>query len=275
MEKFWKWLANTANKELTKRELKRRAAGIYNRLDALSGEVAAGFSGQAMELRSQVAEEISDQFSSAGPLIVQRVTDHMNKISSDNIVVTRDLIDEATKYSERCSDRNNTLLASIMGRVLVALNNLSNKSEKRQNHVMEAFNELARQAAIHDQNNSDRYLSLIEQFRQLKTQVDLSQGITLSLIETIRGEVKANAQPKQRYDAAPNLQWLFDNIDNIQELGSTLELARQNHIPRHAAKMELIRKIRMLNLYSITSVSDEVERLQASWDNDQSFCAAA
>ena len=275
MEKFWKWLANTANNELTKRELKRRTAGIYNRLDALSGEVAAGFSAHAMSLRTQVAEEISDQFSSAGPLIVQRVTDHLNKINSDNITVTRDLIDEMANRSERIADRNNTLLASIVGRVLVAVNNLSNKAEKRQNYVMEAFNELARQAAIHDQNNSDRYLSVLEQFRQLKAQVDLSQGISLSLIETLRGEIKANAQPKQRYDAAPNLQWLFDHADEIQELGSTLELARQNHIPRHAAKMELIRKIRMLNLYSITSISDEVERLQASWDNDQSFCAAA
>lgn len=281
MEKIWKWLADTANKELTKRELKRRTAGIYNRLDELAGQVATAIDAQALGLRTQIAEEISDQFATAGPLIVQQLNGHLNKVNSDNITVIRDMLDEQTKHSERCGDRNNTLLASIMGRAIVMLNTLTSKSEKRQNYIMEAFNELARQAAVHDQSNTDRNVTLVAMIQQLNAKIDhnnnMQQAMQVKFFENLSLQIQmATANGKERYSPAPNLEWLMDNYDHLRDFVNATELTRNNDTPRSTGVMRAVSAVRSMDYFTgASNVRKEVERLFTALDNDQQLCAAA
>jgi len=271
MEKIWKWLADTANKELNKRELKRRTAGIVNRLDALSGELAAAINTQALGLRTQVAEEISDQFASAGPLIVQRVNQTLGAKLNDVAVVLRDVIEEHTR-------RGFTLSASLLGRILGNQATLATKSEKRQNHVMEGLNELARQAAIHDQNNTDRNLTLVTMVQQLTSEMrqhhNISQAMQVKFFEHLALQLHmATTKGKERYSPAPKLEWLMDNLDHMMELCDALRKAKSNDAPRSAMTMRAISAIRSMELFSVSSIREEIERWFTSQDNDLAHAA--
>lgn len=271
MEKFWKWLANTANKELAKRELKRSTFGIINRIDALSGQVEKAFSGQAMDLRTQVAEEISDQFAAAGPLIVQRVNETLNPKINDVATVLRDIIEERT-------NKGFTLNASLLGRVLGNQATAASKAEKRQNHIMEAFNELARQNAIHDQNNTDRNLTIINMLRLMDDKVnhklDLLQGMQIKFFENLSLQFQmATSKGKERYSPAMKLEWLFDNIDSMTDLCDALRMAKRNDAPRSTMVMKAISATRRMELFSVSNIREEIDRWLNRQDHD--VCEAA
>lgn len=271
-EGFWKWLANVASKELNKRELRQRSAHICNRLDELSGQFAVAIDAQAMTLRTQVAEEISDQFASAGPLIVQRVNQTLGPKLNDVATVLRDIIEERTK-------KGFTLNASLLGRILGNQAVQSSKAEKRQNYVMEAFNELARQSAVHDQNGTDRNLTVVNMLQlmdaKMNNKLDQLQGMHIKFFENLTLQIRmATAKGKERYSPAPKLEWLMDNLDHMMELCDALRLAKSNDAPRSTMTMRAISAIRSMELFSISNIRGEIERWFNSQDNDQQLCAA-
>lgn len=271
-EGFWKWVASIASRELNKREIKQRVAGLCNRLDIMSGEIAAGFDSHAMNLRTQVAEEISDQFASAGPLIVQRVNQTLDPKLNDVTVVLKDIIEERTK-------KGFTLNASLLGRILGNQAVQASKSEKRQNYIMEAFNELARQSALHDQSNTDRNLTLINMLRlmddKMNNKLDQLQGMQIKFFENLTLQIRmATSKGKERYSPAPKLEWLMDNLDHMMELCDALRLAKSNDAPRSTMTMRAISAIRSMELFSVSNIRREIERWLNSQDNDQQLCAA-
>lgn len=272
-EGFWKWLANQANKELARRELKQRTAGIYNRLDALAGQFATAIDAQALGLRTQVAEEISDQFASAGPLIVQRVNETMNPKLNDVAVVLKDIFEERTQ-------KGFTLNAQLLGRILGNLAVASSKAEKRQNYIMQGFDELSRQNSLHDQGNSDRYLSLHKEIRQLNDKIDyhagLMQSMQVKFFESLSLQIQmASSKGKERYSPAPKVEWLFDHVDDMIELCDALKAARSNDAPRSTMKMRALAAIRRMGDFTgVSKIRGELDRLFNSWDNDTQAVAA-
>lgn len=271
MEKIWKWLADTASKELTKRELKRRTAGIYNRLDELAGQVAIAIDAQALGLRTQVAEEISDQFASAGPLIVQRINQTLDPKLNDVTTVLRDIIEERTKKGFQ-------LCAQLLGRALGNQAVLASKSEKRQNYIMEAFNELARQAAVHDQSNTDRNVTLVAMIQQLNAKIDhnnnVQQAMQVKFFENLSLQLQmATAKGKERYSPAPKLEWLMDNLNHMMELCDALRLAKSNDAPRSTMTMRAISAIRSMELFSVSNIREEIDRWFTNQDNDLAHAA--
>lgn len=257
MRKFWKWLEKLASDQLAKEEANGHWIGMKNEFHALHGA-------------------IHNAWEHNGELLTQRLRDYITPKLSDYGVVLRDKFDEHEETMKRFGDRGVSLISSICGRVLATIETLSRKSEKRQNVIMQSFEELARQAAIHDQSNTDRSLALHEALRNLNTRIDLVQGMQVRFFENLTEQLTGLRVPqdKQRFDSAPTLEWLFDNIDAIANLGSTIELVRGNHIPSNAARMELIRSIRAVNLYSVTNVRDEVDRLMQALENDTQLQAA-
>jgi hypothetical protein len=257
MRKFWRWLEKLASDQLAKNEMKDSWIGVKNEFHALHGAIGAAWEAN-------------------GELLTQRLRDYITPKLNDYGVIIRDKFDAHEEVMKRYTDRGIGLVSSICGRVFEAIELLSRKSEKRQNVVMQSFEEIARQAAIHDQSNTDRSLAIHESLRQLATKLDLSQGMQVKFFENLTEQLAELKTPreKQRFDSAPTLQWLFDNIEAIANFGKTFELVRDNHIPKSAAKMELIRSIRAINLYSISNIHDEVGRLMQALENDTQLQAA-
>lgn len=257
MDKFWKWLAELANKQLAKREVKQSIIGLRNQIHCLSGEIASHFDVTGTNL-VQRFNEISTRHTNDVAIVIRDIIE--DKLQKHTFDVDR-LYATAVKFCQDLERR----IAGVEGMFFES----DRKNKNRQNVLMQSFEELARQAALHDQNNTDRTLSVLNK-------LDLMQGVQLSTFDNVSQQIQTIHVPrtKQRFDSAPTLEWLFDNIDNFMDLGNTLYLARRNDIPRSKAKMEIIRQIRNLNLYSVLDVRDEAERLLDSWDNDQLLCAA-
>lgn len=264
MEALWRALAKRANQELQKLELKRAPASIMNQLHSMDGSMATHFEVLGTGLVQRFNEITSKQLSDFGTIIREVVEDAVGR-KGDNRA-TADMVIQAVGGQ----------ICGVEGELL----RLADKSERRQNHVMEAFNELGRHMEIVDQRNSDRYLSLIEQLRQVKTMHDLSQGMQIRFHDNMTMQLTNHfdrIQPvKQRYSSAPSKEWFFDNIDWVMDVGSKMKLAKDNDTPRSAMKMELIRLIRAPELlWGATDVRNELDRLFSSWDNEQSYAAAA
>ena len=275
MEGFYKWLAKVANKELEKRELKRNAAGLANRMDCLSGQMAIGFDDLKLLVSNTIDKEISDYWRSNGPILVKQMTDGMAPRLSDHAVVLKEIGDENHEKVQKDLNRGFTLNASLMGRVLGNQAVAANVAEKRMNVIMQSFEEMCRQAAIHDGNNSDRSLVLVEMFRALNAKIDhnnnISQGMQVRFFENLTMQLRmATAKPKERFSAAPKLQWVFDHVEDMMKLCDALRAARSNDAPRSSMMMRAISAIRSMDLsFGHSSIRGELERLFKSWDNDQ------
>lgn len=273
MKWFWEWLAKTANKELVKQGLKERSAAIINRLDMLSGQFATGLDAQVPVLKEAIATEISDQFTTAGPLIVQRINETVNPKLNDVATVLRDTIEERTKKGFQ-------LNASLLGRILGNQAVLASKSEKRHNLNMQGFDELSRQGSLHDQANGDRYLSLHKEMRQLTYRVEhhvgLLQSMQVKFFENLSLQIQmATAKGKERYSPAPKVEWLFDHVDDMMELCDALRAARSNDAPRSTMKMRALAAIRRMDDFTgVSKIRGELDRLFSSWDNDTQAAAA-
>lgn len=264
MEALWKALAKRANQELQKLELKRAPVSIMNQLHSMDGAMGAHFEVLGTGLVQRFNEITSKQLSDFGSIIREVVEDAVGRKSDSR--ATADMVIQAVGGQ----------ICGVEGELL----KLVDKSERRQNHVMEAFNELSRQIALVDQSHTDRQMVLLEQFRQVKTMQDLSQGMKVRFHDNMTMQLTNHfdrIQPaKQRYSSAPSKEWFFDNIDWVMEVGSKMKLAKDNDAPRSSMKMELIRLIRSPELlWGATDVRNELDRLFSSWDNGQSYAAAA
>lgn len=284
MEVIWKWLAKTANKELDKLDLKRKPAQISNELMALSGQMHIGFDDLKVLVASKIDEEISAYWRSNGDTLVQQMlaqfTAGIAPKMSDQVVVMKEVIDEGLAAVKENNVRMNTSFHGLVGRLMGNVAVLASKSERRQNHTMEAFNEMCRQAAIHDQANSDRYLQLHTALQRLEQTVNhnatISQGMQVRFFENLTYQLQMmSAKPKDRFDSMPTIEWVFDNIDLIADFGASYKAALENDAPRSTMKMRMLSAIRsMSNLkFGHMDIRKELDRLFDGIDNAQSLAA--
>jgi len=263
--KFWRWVEKLASDKLAKDETHRNWPGIKNEFE-------------------KTRNEVHEAWKFNGDLLVQRVVGQVSSRLSDQSVVVRDIInDTTTKVIDERSvgiksfvERGNSLMMSSIGRIFVNVHGLETKIGDWVNQIIRGQEEITRQDSIHDQSNSDRYLSLVQQIQHLNSRMDQDRNEMLRIQAlqydafTLQVENIRKALPKQdneRYDSAPTLEWIIDQMDELIELGKVMEAIRDNQAPRENTIYKAVKCIRSLDIqYGATDVRDEVQSLIHKWD---------
>ena len=258
--KFWRWVEKFASDKLAKDETHRNWPGIKNEFHALRGELHTSWEHN-------------------GANLVQRIVDQMNTRFSDSNVVARDMLDERSVGIKSFVERGNSLLMSSIGRIFVNVHGLETKISDWVSQIIRGQEETSRQAALYDQAESDRYLTLVQQIQHLNNRLDQDRNEMLRVQAlqydafTLQVENIRKALPKQdneRFNSAPTLEWVMDNLDEIIEVAKTAEAVKYNNAPRENTIYKLVSSIRRLDLYSALDVRDEIISKINTWDNDQS-----
>lgn len=284
MESFYRWLAKMANKKLDKYDLKRRPAQISNELMALSGQMHIGFEDTKVLLATEIDKQISEYWRSNGDTLVARFLERflagVAPRMSDQVVVIKEVLDEGLAGIKENHVRTNTSIHSLVGRLMGNVGALAGKAERRQNVIMQSFEEMCRQAAINEQNNGDRYLQLYTAIQRLEKTINhnatISQGMQVRFFENLTYQLQMmSAKPKDRFDSMPKIEWVFDNIDLIADLGASYKAALENDAPRSTMKMRMLSALRsMSNLkFGHMDIRKELDRLFDGIDNAQSLAA--
>lgn len=251
--KFWRWVEKFASDKLAKDEFNNHWLGVKEEF-------------------SMTRNEIHSAWEHNGANLVQRIVDQMNSRFSDTNVVTRDMLDDRSVGIKSFVERGNSLLMSSLGRIFVNVHGLETKVGDWFEQLVRGGEELSRQAAVNDANNYERSTQLGEELRRLRMKVDENQSLNYKTMLALHNDLVARIQSanvpqdKQRFDSAPTLEWLIDNMDGIEEVAKAAAGVRENNMPKHS----LVAAIRRLELFSMMDVNDEVENLRNRWDNDQS-----
>lgn len=281
------------------RKREDRSAAIINRLDVISGQIGANNDDiierladkLIVPLSAKAELEIAEQFSLAGPIIVQRVTDNLESFLQKKFMSA---FEDAKKQQEADTGNIVSIVYNTHNKLLTRSNDIEqriaviegaslmheDKAKKRTNYIIRGQEELAQQAAIYDASNGDRMLALIDRFRDLeaknKHQYMLLSAKMNAVFSSLSAQIN-DLRPKarQHYTTEPSLEWLMDNLDEIIEMAGVASAIRDNAIPQDTGIYRLTKALRKLYLYSATDVRDEVVSKINSWENSQEFCRAA
>ena len=176
MRSFLKWLNKASGDALAKDEFNRNWIGVKNEFHAVHGAIHTAID-KAMEtavltLKDHLNTEVSEQFKTAGPLIVQKVVEIISSRISDSGVVFRDILVDRNDDLKESLFRREALLdnsistvgrhvLSFEQRLVGAMDRNEEKSMRRQNHVVRGMEALGRQVGTFDVATAERYLSTI------------------------------------------------------------------------------------------------------------------
>lgn len=277
-------------------------AAVINRLDSLHGLVGANNEAVAELIADKLvgflapkAElEISEQFELASPAMVREISNSISKRLSDAIdgvksqstghlgALTTIIYNTHNKSLSKLNDVD-MRMAVIEGTLLdtqSVVKKLTHSLDDALDQSNQNFEEMARSDAVFDAANGDRMLTLFNTLRQIEHQIGHKHQMTHAKMAAQYASLSAqinDLRPKDRsqYRVNPSMHWFIDNLDVILEMAQTIELVRNNHIPRDKGIYETVKAIRRVHQYPIEELKHEVVSKLEAWDNAQSFCKAA
>lgn len=293
---------------LARDEIKSQYIGVMNEMNANRGAILTAIDAVVptivkdvtATLGERIENEVSEQFKVAGPLIVQKVVELLSGRISDSNVVIRDILVDRNDDLKESLFRREALLDNSIGGVAkhltafqsqvvecfdrVSEHSMRGNGEIRrqieesifdaQTVINQGLDELGRHTSIHDANNADRMLTMLDRFRHIEAQMKLRSELTdgkLSVVFSGMNELeKAVANlaevvlrqtptQKPRHNTAPALNWLIDNMPKIIAAAEVMSDIRDGKLERGDAIFKGVRALKALELYSTFDVRDELE----------------
>ena len=265
---FWKNVAAWATKmEQQTAERKARKSGLNNQL------TYAGFHNTITALSGEIAKH----FETAGGLLVQ----HISTCTNDLAIATKSLftkeMDEFRNWMDHgFKSLDNTIYESVRCVVQTA-NDASEERHKEaderslrhHNIVINNILGLFQHQKTADDNNSQRYVALVERLNDMEIRNferhDITFKTVIALFENLTEQVQSKKRPIIVTNAGPTLAWMMDNAEELIRFGTAMNNLRENNAPPNITVLEAVKSIRAMADFGMLDIKNAIDEKARQW----------